>query len=251
MYDEAVTFYTKAAELLALKKPEYVTLKKVLIEKEASVFSNIAACHKQTQSTKKEIEYCSKVIERAPYISDTAILAKAYLGRGYAYETLEKFNEAKDDFTRVRELQPTNQEATKGLTRVNKAIKDASKVDLSDVDAKLLKIKDSGNALFTQKKFSEAIEKFSEGINLYLKDQETFKADKDVKLKVTQLYTNRSLAHHQLNDQAKAFSDADHVLKQLDTANIKALNRRAFALKSLDKIKESITDYQTLLKVNP
>ena len=47
------------------------------------------------QSTKKEIEYCSKVIERAPYISDSSILAKAYLGRGYGYEIIEKFNEAK------------------------------------------------------------------------------------------------------------------------------------------------------------
>ena len=56
------------------------------------------------QSTKKEIEYCSKVIERAPYISDSSILAKAYLGRGYGYEIIEKFNEAKEDMTRVKEL---------------------------------------------------------------------------------------------------------------------------------------------------
>ena len=78
MYDEAVAIYTKAADLLALKKPEYSHLKKHLIEKEASIFGQIGACYKQTQSTKKEIEYCSKVIERAPYISDTTILAKAY-----------------------------------------------------------------------------------------------------------------------------------------------------------------------------
>ena len=35
MYDEAVAIYTKAADLLALKKPEYSHLKKHLIEKEA------------------------------------------------------------------------------------------------------------------------------------------------------------------------------------------------------------------------
>lgn len=116
---------------------------------------------------------------------------------------------------------------------------------------KLNKIKEQGNALFTQKKFDEAIEKFSEGINLYLKDQETFKTDRDVKLKVTQLYTNRSLAHHQLSNQKLALEDADHVIKNLDSLNVKALNRRAFALKSLNRVEDSIRDYQTLLKVNP
>lgn len=58
---------------------------------------------------------------------------------------LEKFNEAKEDMTRVKELQPSNQEASKALTRINKAIKDADKVDLSDIDVKLGKIKDVGN----------------------------------------------------------------------------------------------------------
>jgi tetratricopeptide (TPR) repeat protein len=136
------------------------------------------------------------VIERAPYINDSNILAKAYLLRGYAYESIDKFNEAKEDMTRVRELQPSNQEATKVLTRLGKAIKDLNKVDLSDVDVKLGKIKDAGNQKYTEKKYQEAIDKFSEGINLYLADSETFKTDKDVKLKVTQLYTNRSLSYH-------------------------------------------------------
>lgn len=71
------------------------------------------------------------------------------------------------------------------MLRLNKAIKDASKVDLSDVDFKLGKIKDAGNVKYTEKKFQEAILKFSEGIDIYLKDQDTFRADKDVKLKVT------------------------------------------------------------------
>lgn len=98
--------------------------------------------------------------------------------------------------TRVRELQPTNAEATRALTRLNKAIKDVGRVDLSDVDAKLAKIKDAGNQRYTEKNFKEAIAKFSEGIDMYLADPLTFQSDKDVKLKVTQLYTNRSLAHH-------------------------------------------------------
>ncbi len=108
MYEEAVAHYLKAVDLIAAKKPDFTHLKKTLIEKEALIFSSIASCHKQTQSTKKEIEYCSKVIERAPYVSDSSVLAKAYLLRGYAYESIEKLNDAKEDMTRVRELQPAN-----------------------------------------------------------------------------------------------------------------------------------------------
>jgi tetratricopeptide (TPR) repeat protein len=78
-----------------------------------------------------------------------------------------------------------------------------------------------------------------------------YRADKDVKLKVTHLYTNRSLSHHQLSDNQKAFEDADHVLRYLDDKNVKALNRRATANKALGRVEDSIRDYQQLLKVNP
>jgi len=120
------------------------------------------------QSTKREIEYCSKVIERAPYITDSSILASAYLGRGYCLETLERFADAKQDMTRVKELQPSNQEASKALTRINKALKDADKIDLSDIDVKLGKLKDQGNAHYTKQQYREAIERFSEGIKVYM-----------------------------------------------------------------------------------
>jgi tetratricopeptide (TPR) repeat protein len=173
------------------------------------------------------------------------------LGRGYGYEELEKFTEAKEDMRRVRELQPANQEATKALARINKAIKEADKVDLSEVDAKMGRIKDAGNAKYTQKQYSEAIEKFTEGISLYLGNAALYLGDKDVRLKVTHLYTNRSLSYHQLGEQQHALEDADHVLKHLDTQNVKALNRRAVAYKTLGKVEESIRDYQTLLKLNP
>lgn len=46
MYEEAVAIFTRAADLVSQKKPEYTHLKKVLIEKEAAIFSSIAACYK-------------------------------------------------------------------------------------------------------------------------------------------------------------------------------------------------------------
>jgi tetratricopeptide (TPR) repeat protein len=108
MYEEAIAIYNRAADLASSKKPNFSVFKKVLTEKEALIFVKIAQCYKQLQSTKREIEYCSKVIERAPYITDSAVLAQAYLGRGYGYEIIERFAEAKEDMTRVKELQPSN-----------------------------------------------------------------------------------------------------------------------------------------------
>jgi len=81
------------------------------------------------------------------------MLAKAYLRRGYAYEALEKLHEAKQDMLSVKELQPHNHEATKGVDRLNKALKEAAKVDLSDVELKIAKIKEAGNAKFQAKAY--------------------------------------------------------------------------------------------------
>lgn len=40
-----------------------------------------------------------------------------------------------------------------------------------------------------------------------------------------------------------AFEDADHVLKNLDDKNVKALNRRAVACKVLGRVEEAIRDF--------
>ena len=84
--------------------------KKQLIEQEAVMYSNIAACYRQGSHSKKEIEYCSKVIERSPYlVKDPTMLSKAYLRRAYAYEHIENYVKSKEDLLRVKELQPSNQ----------------------------------------------------------------------------------------------------------------------------------------------
>ena len=51
-----------------------------------------------------QIEYCTKVLDRSPYIEDVNMLVKAYLRRGLAYEATEKYKAAINDLTRVREL---------------------------------------------------------------------------------------------------------------------------------------------------
>jgi hypothetical protein len=100
---------------------------------------------------------------------------------------------------------------------------------LKELEDKITALKERGNTHFRKQAYKEAIKAFSEGIN-------TFDAagapmtNNDLKLKVTQLYTNRCLCFHHLNQQASALSDANYVLKNLDSNNAKALFRRAHAL---------------------
>jgi len=56
--------------------------------------------------------------------------------------------------------------------------------------------KERGNTHFKKQAYKEAIKHFSEAINLY-ESQNTL-SDDNVKLVVTQLLTNRSLAFHHL-----------------------------------------------------
>ena len=55
------------------------------------------------------ILYCSKVIDHKLELSnDQAILIKAYMRRGLAYERIEKYREAIDDLNKVREAESSN-----------------------------------------------------------------------------------------------------------------------------------------------
>lgn len=68
MYEDAVTIFELAVRVLEKEISKFTHLKKDIIYKEAVIYSNIAACYKQTQHNKKEAEYSTKVIERAPYL---------------------------------------------------------------------------------------------------------------------------------------------------------------------------------------
>lgn len=60
-----------------------------------------------------------------------------------------------------------------------------------------------------------------------MKHMSECKKEKDIMTKVAQLYTNRALAFHNLDQQEEAFHDAHYVIENIDSCNTKALNRRA------------------------
>jgi len=62
--------------------------------------------------------------------------------------------------------------------------------------AEFVRIKDEGNQEFKDKSFLMAASKFTEGISIYKKHENIVLGVPDLKVKATQLFTNRSLAMH-------------------------------------------------------
>lgn len=68
--------------------------------------------------------------------------------------------------------------------------------------------------------------------------------------KVSQLYTNRALAFHNLDQQEDAFADANYVIENIDSCNTKALNRRAHYFKSKNQLVKAERDYALIVKLD-
>ena len=121
---------------------------------------------------------------------------------------------------------------------------------LKELDDKLTVLKERGNMHYKKQAYKEAVKCFSEGINMFEAAGSPLTSD-EIKTKVTQLYTNRSLAFHNLDQQASALSDSSFVLTKLDPKNQKALFRRAHALKTQGKFEDAVRDLQLLYKEQP
>ena len=66
------------------------------------------------------------------------------------------------------------------------------------LETKIADIKKIGNNYFKEKLYELAKDKFSEGIKLSKLSENVIKLNKDLSVKVAQLYTNRALAYHML-----------------------------------------------------
>lgn len=115
---------------------------------------------------------------------------------------------------------------------------------MKEIEAKLVSYKNAGNDEFKKKHYASAITQFSNGIDLYQSQKKSLVIS-DI-MKVTVLYTNRSLCYHLSNDQMRAMDDADYVLENLDKKNAKALYRRAYALNSINRYEDAFRDYTAL-----
>ncbi|NWV22237.1 TOM34 protein, partial [Origma solitaria] len=96
-------------------------------------------------------------------------------------------------------------------------------------------LKEEGNELVKKGNHKKAVEKYSESLKLN---------------KECTTYTNRALCYLTLKRYKEAAQDCTEALK-LDPKNVKALYRRAQALKELKDYKSSIADIKSLLKTEP
>jgi len=97
-----------SVQILEAAVEDFPLFKQELTQLEATIFNNIAACHKKELNSKLEIAFTTKVIARTEYISDSSVLLKAFLRRGLAYEQQEKFLQAKEDMLSVKQIQFDN-----------------------------------------------------------------------------------------------------------------------------------------------
>ena len=123
-YINAIKLYKQTAELLDAALEDFPLFKKEISQLEGNVYNNIAFCYGKDQQDKQQVEYSTKVIDRALYLEDINVLIKAYLRRGLAYEHMEKYKLASNDLYRVRELQPANKQAQQALQRCLKYIEE-------------------------------------------------------------------------------------------------------------------------------
>ncbi|CAO3642037.1 unnamed protein product [Cunninghamella blakesleeana] len=106
---------------------------------------------------------------------------------------------------------------------------------VEDNKIKAEKVKGEANELFKEKQFAEAIEKYTEAIELN---------------KVATYYSNCAFCHLKLENYGYAISDSEFAL-ELDPTLTKANYRRASANMALGKFKEALKDLKVVSKRAP
>ncbi|KAI0723638.1 hypothetical protein C8Q72DRAFT_56315 [Fomitopsis betulina] len=99
-------------------------------------------------------------------------------------------------------------------------------------------LKARGNAAYSSRQFSTAIDLYTRAIEVTPKPEPVF-------------YSNRAACYINLSppDHEKVVADCDAALA-LDSSYVKALNRRATALESLDRNEEALRDYTAATILN-
>lgn len=145
----------------------------------------------------------------------------------------------------------TKKEAAKPAEKKEENVTEDDSFSLKELAAKFVEIKEAGNEEYKRKMWVMAIAKFGEGIAIYQKNKSLCESDDDLKTKVAQLYTNRALSWHQLNNQDDVIKDCTYVLKHLDENNAKALFRRQHSYQVKDRYFEAVQDLEKLVKIDP
>jgi len=158
---------------------------------------------------------------------------KAWFRKAAAEVELKQWQDSCESYQHLLSLKPDEKQYKDGLNFVKKNIPRAELAKLE------------GNAFFKKGNMDAAIKSYSEGINT-IEDE----SDQEKKAMKADLYANRAACYIQLYEPAKVRADATKAL-DLVPNHTKALLRRAQALEALEKYKDALTDFETVLKTYP
>ncbi|XP_016370251.1 RNA polymerase II-associated protein 3-like [Sinocyclocheilus rhinocerous] len=174
---------------------------------------------------------------------------KAYVRRAAARATLNKHQEALEDYEMVLKLDPGSSEAQNEIQKLQQfQVLEASgrTAEKSESDAEPLQQqqrkqeavvqKDRGNAYFKEGEYEAAVECYSRGMQ----------ADGTNAL----LPANRAMAYLRLHRFSEAEQDCSTALA-LDASYAKAFARRATARAARGRIREAKEDFEQVLKLEP
>ncbi|NXN22834.1 TOM34 protein, partial [Nycticryphes semicollaris] len=269
-YGAAAELYTRALALLEVAGEAAAEERSVLL-------ANRAACHLKDGACRLCVADCSDALELVPFG------IKPLLRRAAAYEALEGYQQAYVDYKTVLQVDCTVQAAHDGVNRMTKALLEKDGVNWRQKlppiptvpvsaqmrwsvpsatapgaspppvaaprgqpgESKFRRIaagterarilKEEGNELVKKGNHKKAVEKYSESLQLHTE---------------CATYTNRALCYLTLKQYKEAVLDCTEALR-LEPKNVKALYRRAQALKELKDYKSSIADIKSLLKTEP
>lgn len=105
-YEQAALFYTRAIELQ--KEPT---------KEKATYYANRAACYQQTHLYQQMVDDCTTAIKIDPQN------VKAYIRRAIAYEGMEKWKLALEDYNKAKSLAPSLSNVSQGVLRCQRAIR--------------------------------------------------------------------------------------------------------------------------------
>ncbi|NXE40112.1 TOM34 protein, partial [Ptilorrhoa leucosticta] len=263
--------YGPAAELYSRALVQLEAAGDATAEERSVLLANRAACHLKDGACSLCVADCTSALELVPFG------IKPLLRRAAAYEALERYSLAYVDYKTALQVDCSVQAAHDGVNRMTKALLEKDGVNwrqklppiptvpvsaqtrwsIPSAQAprantpatapqgerdqtaagmeRARMLKEEGNELVKKGNHKKAVEKYSESLKL---NQECA------------TYTNRALCYLTLKQYKEAAQDCTEALK-LDPKNVKALYRRAQALKELKDYKSSIADIKSLLKTEP
>lgn len=212
------------------KAIEYYTYATEMDPNNHFFFTNRAAAYAKMKKWEKSLRDSNKALKLQ---SDWH---KGYWRKGDALMALGRPEEAMKAFEQAKQLDPS----VDMYQNKYKAAKKAFYKDKSSADMKKME----GNELYKVSKIDEAIQAYTDAIDLC-----DMKNEKEKMLKAD-ILANRALCYRQLYNSEAVITDCTQAL-EINPMHVKAYIRRAQALEAMEKFKAALEDFSAANRLAP